>query len=151
MAGAPPPPTLAYWHLWADDQGATHQTRCDLANFQSESVGGKAAAQWNDHLVSGETNLLFAVLPVGWIGDWHQNPKPQWIAVLSGRWFVESTDGARAEMGPGDVAFGGDQDAKVDAGGRVGHRSGTIGNEPCSLMIAQIDPKWAGARPGAFR
>ena len=61
-------------------------------------------------------------------------------------------DGVRVEMGPGDLAFGGDQNATSDAQGRVGHRSGTLGDEPCSLMIVQLDPTaWAGARPGAFR
>jgi len=143
---------IAYWHLWADDGGATHQTRCELTDFVSQSMGGKAAVQWNDHLLSGEIGLLFSVLPVGWIGDWHKNPKPQWISVLSGSWFVESMDGTRVEMGPGDLAFGGDQNATADGHDRVGHRSGTIGSEPCALMIVQLDPAvWAGAKPGAFR
>ncbi len=152
MSVNPEHPKIPYWHLWTDDEGITHQTRCDLTSFEWQSMGGKAGAQWNDHLLSGENSLLFAILPVGWIGDWHENPKPQWISVLSGRWFVESTDGTKVEMGTGDLAFGGDQNAKPDAGGRAGHRSGTVGDEPCSLMIVQLDPsKWAGARPGAFK
>lgn len=146
------PATIAYWHLWTDDSGATHQTRCELTDFVLQSMGGKADAQWNNHLLSGEIGLLFCVLPVGWIGEWHTNPKPQWISVISGRWFVESTDGMRVEMGPGQIAFGGDQGARPDEQGRVGHRSGTVGSEPCSLMIAQLDPQvWAGAKPGAFK
>jgi hypothetical protein len=146
------PPKIPYWHLWADDKGVTHQKRCELGAFDWQGMGGKAAPQWNDHLLSGETSLLISVLPVGWIGDWHENPKPQWIAVLSGRWFVESMDGARVEMGPGDLAFGGDQKARPDRRGRVGHRSGTVGEEPCQLLIVQLDaPRWAGAGPGAFK
>ncbi|MGD9769902.1 MAG: cupin domain-containing protein [Pseudolabrys sp.] len=146
-----PSAKIPYWHLWADDNGATHQTRCELTEFVSQSMGGKAAAQWNDHLLSGKIDVLFSVLPVGWIGDWHKNPKPQWISVLSGGWFVESTDGTRVEMGPGDLAFGGDQDAKSDGDDRVGHRSGTTGSEPCALMIVQLDPEiWTGAKPGDF-
>jgi hypothetical protein len=31
---------------------------------------------------------------------------------LSDRWFVESMDGQRVEMGPGEISFGGDQNAK---------------------------------------
>jgi hypothetical protein len=148
----PDSPKIPYWHLWTDDEGVTHQRRCALTNFDWQSMGGKAASQWNDHLLSGENSLLFCILPVGWKGDWHENPKPQWILVLSGRWFVESMDGIRVEMGPGDVAFGGDQNAKPDAQGRVGHRSGTVGNEACALMIVQLDPKiWAGAKPGDFK
>jgi hypothetical protein len=145
-------PKIPYWHLWTDDEGVTHQTRCELTDFEWQSMGGKAAFQWNDPLLSGENSLLFGILPVGWNGDWHENPKPQWISVLSGRWFVESTDGTRVEMNSGDLAFGGDQNAKPDAQGRVGHRSGTLGNEPCALMIVQLDPKiWAGAKPGDFK
>jgi hypothetical protein len=146
------PPKLAYWHVWTDDQGVTHQTRCELSGFVMQSMGGKAALQWNDRVLTGETSLLFCVLPVGWIGDWHENPKPQWIAPLSGRWFVETMDGTRVEMGPGEVSFGGDQNSKEDAQGRVGHRSGTVGNQPAVLMVVQLDDAvWAGARPGAFK
>ena len=95
MSVNPEHPKIPYWHLWTDDEGITHQTRCDLTSFEWQSMGGKAGAQWNDHLLSGENSLLFAILPVGWNGDWHENPKPQWISVLSGRWFVESTDGTK--------------------------------------------------------
>jgi hypothetical protein len=82
--------------------------------------------------------VLFTVLPVGWIGDWHENPKPQWIVPLSGRWFVETMDGTRVEMGPGDISFGEDQNTRRDSEGRQGHRSGTVGNEPATLMIVQL-------------
>jgi len=96
--------------------------------------------------------VLVANMPVGWIGDWHENPKPQWIIPLSGRWFVETTDGVRVEMGPGELSFGGDQNAKPDAHGRVGHRSGTVGDAPAVVMIVQLnDKKWVAARPGAFK
>jgi len=146
------PPKLFYWHVWADDRGVTRQTRCELTAFQLASVGGKAAPQWNDHLLTGRSNILFTLLPVGWTGDWHRNPDPQWITVLSGRWFVETMDGTRIEMGAGEVSFGGDQNAIRDAQGREGHRSGTLGNEPCALFIVQLDSKtWAGARPGDFK
>jgi hypothetical protein len=81
---------------------------------------------------------LMTVLPVGWAGTWHENPRPQWIIPLSGRWFVEAMDGSRAEMGPGELAFGGDQDcAEVD--GKRGHRSGTVGGEPAVLMVVQFE------------
>ena len=47
-----------------------------------------------------------------------------------GRWFVETTDGTRVEMGPGEISFGGDQNARPDSAGRQGHRSGTVGDAP---------------------
>lgn len=148
----PETPKISYWHLWTGNEGGTHQTRCALTHFEWQSMGGKAASQWNDHVLTGENSLLFSILPVGWIGDWHENPKPQWISVLSGRWFVESTDGTRVEMGPGELAFGGDQNTTPDAQGRSGHRSGTVGNEPCMLMIVQLDRRtWGAAKPGDFK
>ncbi|MGH8397440.1 MAG: cupin domain-containing protein [Gammaproteobacteria bacterium] len=131
-------PELQYWHLWTDERGTSHQTRCSLTEFELQSMGG-AAPQWNDQLDQRPTNVLFSVLPVGWIGDWHENPKPQWIVPLSGRWFVESMDGTRMELGVGDLSFGGDQGCTSDAQGHRGHRSGTVGDQPAVLLIVQLD------------
>jgi hypothetical protein len=80
---------------------------------------------------------------VGWVGDWHENPAPQWIVVLSGRWFIESMDGTRIEQGPGEFSFGEDQGCKADADGRKGHRSGALGDAPAVLMTVQlhVDPQ----------
>jgi len=74
---------------------------------------------------------------IGWVGTWHENPKPQWIIPLSGRWFVESMDGQRVEMGTGEISFGEDQNT-VETGGRKGHRSGTVGDAPAVLMVVQF-------------
>jgi hypothetical protein len=86
-------------------------------------------------------------LPVGWVGEWHENPEPQWIVPLSGRWFVETMDGKRVEMGPGDLSFGNDQNTKFDAQGRRGHRSGTVGDQPCITMMVQVDQDPVNSRP----
>jgi len=77
------------------------------------------------------------VQPVGWVGDWHENPAPQWIVVLSGRWWIEAMDGTRIEQGPGEFSLGEDQGC-VATGGRQGHRSGTIGDQPAVLMTVQL-------------
>jgi hypothetical protein len=130
-------PKTAYWHLWTDPEGVSHQAWCRLTNFELASAGG-AAPQWNDAMERGAATVVFSVQPVGWVGDWHRNPCPQWIVPLSGRWWVEAMDGERVEMGPGELSFGGDQNAIKDARGRFGHRSGTIGNEPARLMIVQL-------------
>jgi hypothetical protein len=146
------PPELSYWHVWADDDGVTHQTRCALSDFKEKSVGGKAAPELIETLLTSKANVVFFVQPVGWVGDWHPNPKPQWIVTLSGRWFVETMDGTRVEMGPGEVSFGGDQTSKPDAQGRFGHRSGTVGNELLSLMAVQLEgDEWIGLKPCSFK
>lgn len=130
-------PTVGYWHLWTDNEGVSHQHHCELTHFELGSVGD-AAPQWNDKQPRGEATVVFTVLPVGWTGEWHENPAPQWIVPLSGRWFVEAMDGTRREFGAGELSLGEDQHCVGDAKGRKGHRSGTLGNVPCVLMCVQL-------------
>ena len=66
------------------------------------------------------------------------------IAVGPGR----TEDGKRVEMGAGEISLGDDQHSRVDAQGRRGHRSGTVGGEPAKLMIVQLaEPPAAGPCP----
>jgi hypothetical protein len=134
--GSGPRPSVSYWHLWVDGDGVSHQTRCALTDYTLEGVGG-IAPQWNDKQPRGAATVVFTVQPVGWVGDWHENPAPQWIVVLSGRWWIEAMDGTRIEQGPGEFSYGEDQDCVATADGRKGHRSGTIGAEPAVLMTVQ--------------
>jgi hypothetical protein len=131
-----PRPQVAYWHLWTGKDGITHQTECLLGDFKVARVGA-AAPQWNDPQPRGDATVVFTVQPVGWIGDWHENPAPQWIVVLSGRWWIESMDGTRIEQGPGEFSLGEDQ-GSILTEGRKGHRSGTVGSEPAVLMTVQM-------------
>ena len=143
-AGSGASPSTGYWHLWTDADGVSHQVRCQLTQFEHASMGG-AAPQWNDSQGPGHAEVIFSVQPVGWVGDWHENPAPQWIVPLSGRWWVESMDGRRVEMGPGELSFGEDQRCVKDEQGRIGHRSGTLGDEPAHLMIVQMHAPSVGA------
>ncbi len=131
-------PEITYWYLWTDEKGVSRQRRCSLTEFELSSISAPAMAQWQGHKTRADTTLMITVLPVDWIGDWHENPKPQWIVPLSGRWFVESMDGQRIEMGPGEISFGADQHTKV-RDGKKGHRSGTVGNQPAVLMLVQFE------------
>jgi hypothetical protein len=131
-------PKIEYWHLWADEKGVSHQARCTLEEFELKSIQPGTAPQWQGKTSTGARTTLVTVLPVGWIGTWHENPRPQWIIPLTGRWFVEAMDGSRAEMGPGELAFGGDQNC-IEVDGKRGHQSGTVGRQPAVLMIIQFD------------
>ena len=130
-------PALAYWHVHVDARGVSRQERRTLRGFVRRSMGG-AAPQWNLPLAADPRRALFCELPVGWIGEWHENPAPQWIVPLSGRWFVETMDGTHVEMGPGEASFGGDQGCIADAAGHQGHRSGTVGDVPAVLLLVQM-------------
>jgi hypothetical protein len=131
-----PRPEVGYWHLWTDAEGVTHQTPCLLRQFEIARVGA-AAPQWNNRQSMTQATVVFTEQPVGWVGDWHENPAPQWIVVLSGRWWIESMDGTRIEQGPGEFSLGEDQ-GSTRTDGRKGHRSGTIGTEPARLMTVQL-------------
>jgi hypothetical protein len=42
--------------------------------------------------------VWFNIMPLGWIG-WHPRPSLQWVVPSSGRWFIETYNGKRVEMG----------------------------------------------------
>jgi hypothetical protein len=134
-------PSIPYWHLYVDEHGISHQRQCRLIDYELGSVGA-ADPQWNNRQGTYSSTVVFTVQPAGWLGEWHENPAPQWIVVLSGRWFIESMDGTRIEQGPGEFSFGEDQGCtKTD--GKKGHRSGTIGDAAAVLMTVQlhVDPQ----------
>lgn len=144
-------PKQPYWHVWTDDSGMTHQTRCHLSGFELSPISKGVTPQWNNWLLTANATVAYVLLPVGWVADWHENPKPQWIVTLSGSWYVETTDGVRVEMGPGEVSFGCDQNSRPDGEGRTGHLSGVVGDAPCMLMLVQLnDDSYVAARPGVF-
>jgi hypothetical protein len=137
------PPSVPYWRLYTDTDGVSRQVLAALTKFDMSPIQPQAAPQWIGAKTSDAMTTFVTVLPVGWVGDWHENPRPQWIVPLSGRWFVESMDGRRVEMGPGDLSLGEDQNTRP-RDGRQGHLSGTVGDEPAVLMLIQL------ASPHAF-
>ena len=114
-------PVVRYWRLYTDAEGVSRWRRCAMTHFALKSMQPPAAPQWQGEPTRGDLSVMVTVQPVGWVGDWHENPKPQWIAPLSGRWFVEAMDGERREFGPGELSFGGDQNTRAKDG-RKGHR-----------------------------
>ena len=116
--------------------GSAIRPAAHLTEFTLKGVGD-AAPQWNNKQERTEATVVYTVQPVGWVGEWHENPAPQWIVVLSGRWWIEAMDGTRIEQGPGEFSLGEDQGCrKID--GKQGHRSGTIGDVPAVLMTVQL-------------
>jgi hypothetical protein len=143
-------PTISYWHLWTDADGMSRLTQCAMTEFELKSMNAPADPQWQSQSVTGKMTTMVTVQPVGWIGTWHENPKPQWIVPLSGRWFVEAMDGTRIEMGPGEISFGGDQNC-LEVDGKRGHRSGTLGEASAVLMVVQLEEVSAPLSPCEFR
>jgi hypothetical protein len=140
-AQSPTPQPHSYWHVWVDSAGTTHQNKCEFRDFGPLSLGQGVEQIFIDRLPDSPAHVVIAQFPKGWVGQWHENPAPQWIIPLSGRWFVETMDGHRVEMGPGDASLGQDQGSKPNAVGHVGHLSGTLGGAPITLMFVQLDRK----------
>ena len=141
--------TVPYWHVWVDDDGVSHQQRCVL-HLEKKTFAPPTPPLWLDRIDAPGASVMFHTLPVGWQRAWHLNPKPQWIVPLSGRWYVETMDGVRVEMGPGDVSFGEDQLAE-GPDGKAGHLSGTVGDAPAVLMMVQMDVTPAKGEPCRFK
>ena len=142
--------TISDWHLWNGADGISRLTQCTMTEFELKSMNAPADPQWQGKSFTGMMTTMVTVQPVGWIGAWHENPKPQWIVPLSERWFVEAMDGTRIEMGPGEISFGGDQNC-VEVDGKRGHRSGTLGEVPAVLMVVQLEEVSALLSPCEFQ
>ena len=142
--------TVPYWHVWVDDDGVSHQKRCVMRSFEKKTFDPPAPTLWLNR-IDAPASVVFVIQPVGWQGTWHRNPKPQWIIPLTGRWYVETMDGMRVEMGPGDISFGEDQLAKEGPNGKVGHLSGTVGDAPAVMMVIQMDVTPAKGGPCRFK
>ena len=82
------PPCIPYYSLWTDPGGSSALATCLLDGFTATSVGGQAAPMWMRQFLGEVEAIFFSVLPVGWIGECHESPRPQWVVPLSGRWFI---------------------------------------------------------------
>ncbi len=139
-----------YWHLWCDDDGISRQVQCTIERFTLGQLGPGDSPQFSRELFD-QGNAFVTYLPVGWTADWHENHIPKWIYVLRGAWSVESMDGHKVVIQAGEYSFGGDQGCKAGRGGRLGHLSAQVGDEPCvQLIIQRNDDRWRQARPGFF-
>lgn len=137
MAGVPNN-KIGYESLYNDANGVTHQAYCELdkLSFQNFSVGGAPELVSTDDMKT--TRYVFNIMPVGWAGTWHKSPSAQWVIPVSGHWYIETMDHHRVKFGPGDLSFGYDIDA-VQQDGKIGHISGTLGNEPAKVLVVQVN------------
>jgi len=144
-------PALTFPIVYTAPNGLSSISTATLSDFKSESMGGDADPQFNLRFLKGNVEIVFAQLPANWTGEWHENPKPQWILPIKGGWWVETQDGKRIELREGEVSFGADQNTRRDQNGNKGHRSGSLDGKPCDMMIVQLlDEMWVGATPESF-
>ena len=144
-------PDITLLHVLTGPDGLTCTHRCTVQGLTMQQVGSDIPPVWATDPVADTRSRAVWVLPPGWRGGWHRNPSRQWVIPISGRWWVETQDGTRTEMGPGDIHLGDDLDARPDAEGRIGHDSGVIGDEPLVVMIVALDGSASACVPALDR
>ncbi|MEX0153612.1 hypothetical protein [Microbacterium sp. LMI1-1-1.1] len=132
-------PTVELIHVTTGPDGLTVTERLPAPEMTMRPVGQGIPPIWASDPQADVQSWSIWTLPPGWRGGWHRNPSRQWVMPISGRWWVETQDGVRTEMGPGEAHLGDDTNAVPDSTGRVGHDSGVIGDEPLVVMIVQLD------------
>jgi hypothetical protein len=147
VSAGPDQPAVSYWFVWADQNGVSHQTHRELSVVDSKSDSTDTPAESMGRSIGAVDKIAVVVRPAGWVSEWHETPTPQWDVPLFGRWFVETMDGTRVEMGPGDASFAYDPHTIPDAEGRTGHRSGTVGNQPAVVLIIQTGQDFDAGQP----
>ena len=75
-------------------------------------------------------DLTFFHLPVGWVQEWHQAPRRQYVIVLHGAMRIETGDGRNCLIGPGDTLLVEDISGK-------GHRT-TVPEGDCRGIVVTI-------------
>lgn len=134
-------PPVKFATVWADDEGATHIGYCRFEGLEFRSYAPPAAPQWIGISPDKVESIAYAVLPPGYIGNWHPAPGPQWVITLSGKWSVETTDGSVLVQGPGEVQFSADSNSRPRRDDkRAGHVSRTVGSEPNVQLIIRLKP-----------
>lgn len=133
---------ISYSNMWADDKGQTHITKCLLTGLKLHQYAPPAAPDFIGVAPEDIESVVFTTLPVGYVGDWHHAPGPQWVITLSGQWEVQTTDGTTLRQGPGEFQFNSDQDAHAtETDKRVGHTARQIGDVPNVRMIITLKKK----------
>ncbi|GBQ11816.1 cupin domain-containing protein [Swaminathania salitolerans] len=143
----PQPPSVSYWDSWTDTHGVTHLTKCKLSNFSLSRLSPHTDPLWTNHAQKGMARMVTSVQPAHWEGGWHAPENVQWIIPLMGIWYVETMDGTRVELNPGDALLSEDVKAIADSKGHVGHLSGNVGDGPVALMITQFASAHARNKP----
>lgn len=140
-------PEIKYATIWADETGATHIGHCRIEGLEYKSYAPPSAPQWIGISPDDVESTAWAVLPPGYVGNWHHAPGPQWVITLSGKWSVETTDGTKLVQGPGEIQFNADTPSHARPGDpRIGHITRTVGNAPNVQLIIKLKPGANSAR-----
>jgi len=130
------PEEFDYYQIWVSQDGETHIAKCMMHGFNLTAYS--ALPQYVRSNFGGEPiELVLTELAVGLTQPLHSPPQVQFVATLSGSWYIETTDGSRHNFKKGQLLFQ-DNTATSPADKQPEHYSGTHGNKPCQQLVVQI-------------
>lgn len=133
------PENFAYTHLWVSSDGETHVKEGKLSNFDLKQYAASTPPQFVKP-TQPPTKTVFSELSVGNEQDWHCCPQVQYVICLSGKWYIETSDGSRREFGPGEILFQ-DNIEGSPASKKPQHKSGVVGDSVNQQLILQVERK----------
>jgi quercetin dioxygenase-like cupin family protein len=120
---------VTYHRIYADTHGGSHFDTVTVE--QSLASGAPPAAPF---YVSGDKPALkyrFYSFQPSWIGDWHPCPTRQFLALMSGKVEMETTDGTVRRLTPGDLVL------LEDTSGR-GHLTRNIADGYSTFLVVPV-------------
>ena len=121
---------LKYVKLYADKDGETHLKEEEFTLAHAD-YSPPAPPIWVGPRTRA-TGTTVVAFPVGWYGDFHPAPKPQWMMIMSGSLEVEVSDGEKQTYHAGTIAF-------LDDRGSKGHISRNVGDEVAIVMVTEVE------------
>lgn len=134
---------IPYTHLWVSSDGNTHIAECKLQNLLLSSYiggqGGLQAQSYRESLPSPSSELIIQ-LAANQYNPPHTAPSSQFVSVLSGRWYAQTSDGFNKTFTRGDLLFQDNTPASPAANTPNGakHISGALDNHFCNMIGTQV-------------
>ena len=124
---------VKFTRLYTDSLGDTRLLDCTVQAMERKKLPGGESPQYVRDLGNITSGLMLTQMQ----GDnpWHQCPTSQFVVVLEGSWFINTTAGDYIEMGPGHVLYQDDYKGLVVNGVSPVHFSGSLHDAPCNQMI----------------
>ena len=121
---------MNFLHLTEDAAGVSHFSEGEIA-LKAGAFAPPAPPMPVSDPEPGSP-LIHLILPAGRGGTQHPSPCRQIAFCLSGRAGIVTGDGARREIGPGDIG-------RMEDTTGSGHTTAVLGDENVHLAIVQLD------------
>ena len=126
LADSGSPQSLAYARVYTGEDGLTHFLDAKISLELKDLAPPAPPLALSSRIPASD--IAFAVLDVGWNGDWHPAPRRQFALVLSGSLEIETEDGETRRFDAGGIF------SVEDVTGR-GHRSRVVGTDTTVVAL----------------